>query len=117
MLPLSLTLTNTYPLVGSTALPPQLEPPLWGRLIEARGGSPSSWRKNGVKGPELKNFPPYESRSAWHAAECSGVVSSGVTTSSGLQYIRDSGSGFTGIGWVGEYHSPGTSACATKCSL
>src|SRR5688572_20627472 len=117
MLPLSLVLRKIRPLVGSAALPPQFEPPLCGRLIEARGGSPSSCRKNGVNGPELKKVPPYEASSARQAAACSGEVSSAVTTSSGLQCMRLSGSGFTGIGCVGEYHSPGTSAAATDCSF
>ncbi len=58
MLPLSLTLTNTSPLVGSAALPPQFEPPLCGMLIEAFGASPGLWMKNGVNVPWLKNVPP-----------------------------------------------------------
>ncbi len=44
------------------------------------------------------------------------MVSAGVTTSSSVQVLRDSGLGLTGIGWVGEYHSPGTSAEATGLS-
>src|SRR5688572_28353856 len=113
MLPPSLTLTNTIPRLGSAALPPHTEPPLCGMLIEARGGSPSLCRKNGVNEPWLKNVPPYESSSARQAATCSGVVSCAVTTSSGVHTPRLSCSGLIGYGWVGLYHSPGTSAAAT----
>src|SRR5690606_17998260 len=116
MLPLSLVFTKTMP-SGDAALPPQLDPPLCGRLMEARGGSPSSCRKKGVKGAALKKVPPEESSSARPAATCSGVESSSVTTSLGLQCVRYSGAGYTGIGWVGEYHSPGTLAEATNCSF
>src|ERR1700761_2505036 len=33
-----------------------------------------------------------------------------------VQVLRDRGSGVTGIGWVGQYHSPGTSPFSTGFS-
>jgi len=51
-----------------------------------------------------------------HASTCAWLVSAAVTMSRLSQVLRDSATGFLGIGWVGEYHSPGTSPLATGFS-
>src|SRR4030095_14039251 len=99
-------LTKTNPLRGSYAEPPQLGPPVSPGIIRLGGLMPSR-SFHGVYGPLLKYF--VSSQSLWSAPAAPGLVSDGSTMSSLERLTRATGGGFTGMGCVGEYHSPGTS--------
>jgi hypothetical protein len=65
-----------------------------------------------VNGPAFETRPS-DFTNASQAAACSGDVSAAVTRSAAVKLTRASGGGLTGIGWVGEVSSPGTSLFGT----
>src|ERR1700722_8284705 len=89
-------LTKMYPKSGSKETPPQSPPPM------LPGIRSEEVRPNGVKGPSWRNLL---NQSLQNFSD-SGVR---FISSSLFSDVRANGTGFTGNGSVGEYHSPGTS--------
>src|SRR5579862_3971293 len=98
--PRSCELMKKYPSLGSKLPPPQLNPP------SGPGNTTVLVMRTGANGPSF--CAPLKRSSQY--LRCSGVNDA---ISSGFQVMRASGGGFSGNGWVGEYHSPGTSPFAT----
>src|SRR5688572_3201773 len=111
--PTSCVATKINRELGSKAMPPQFAPPSPpGNPTVTPGAPPAALYRHGVNGPALYTPPICAIKSA-HAVACSALVSAAVTRSAAVYDTRASAGGFTGIGCVGNAHSPGTSLLGT----